>query len=255
MSGFGHHRHLNRWESGHHPLSHEEHVVRPHHMPYGLLKKGHAAGIHNNYVHHVHHDGGNGPSVDKAEPSHAHRLHHGITRDHERDNASHAVPRGSVPDQIRDACKHLGLDDQRTDILVKTAKPESGYDKDQWGGDGGRYYGLWQFGPEERADYGLRVGASVPEQTAACVRYMTDRFAKHGMDFRKATLVQGYAAILSGDPHLVHAKDSNGTSAAGTFGGEEATHGRHRGEAHSAPPAATADQHRGHGRHFIHNTP
>lgn len=75
------------------------------------------------------------------------------------------------------------------------------------GGDGGRYQGIFQFGPEEQAKYGVNSSSSFMDQTAALVRFARDRGFKRGMGWEKL-----YTTINAGNPHApVGAADSNGT--------------------------------------------
>lgn len=79
----------------------------------------------------------------------------------------------------------------------------------QWGGDGGEYLGLIQFSPDNQKTYGVNPNQSFDEQLFdSVVPYLQDRGVTPGMD-----LTNLYASVLAGQPHLVHAMDSNGTTA------------------------------------------
>lgn len=75
------------------------------------------------------------------------------------------------------------------------------------GGDGGNYMGLIQFGPNERAKYGIDESSTPEEWTDAILGFMNDRGFKKGMG-----LEDFYSTILTGGPGRYDARDSNGTS-------------------------------------------
>jgi len=75
----------------------------------------------------------------------------------------------------------------------------------KWGGAGGRYMGLIQFGPPERAQYGANENQTFKEQLGAVERYLKDRGYKPGMGINDL-----YSTILAGRPGLNRA-DSGGT--------------------------------------------
>jgi len=83
------------------------------------------------------------------------------------------------------------------------------------GGEGGRYQGLIQFGPTERAQYGMNRGQTFEEQIQGpVVRYFQDRFKQVGMSTQGADLLRLYTTVLAGSPRAnPNARDSFGTSA------------------------------------------
>jgi hypothetical protein len=50
-----------------------------------------------------------------------------------------------------------------------------------WGGKGGKYLGLIQFGPEEQAKYGVKPGMSASDQVGSAENFLRDRGVKPGM--------------------------------------------------------------------------
>jgi len=90
---------------------------------------------------------------------------------------------------------------------------ESGTNMDPniWGGEGGKHYGLIQFGPGERAKYlnPSRIGKYTrAEQMPSAVQFLLDRGYKPGMGIERA-----YATVLGGNPNVSLGKeDSFGTS-------------------------------------------
>ena len=84
----------------------------------------------------------------------------------------------------------------------------------KWGGAGGNYMGLIQFGPNERKAYGASPNQSFEEQvTGPVVRYFQDRFGKVGMKTQGASLLDLYTTVLAGNPRANrNARDSFGTS-------------------------------------------
>lgn len=77
------------------------------------------------------------------------------------------------------------------------------------GGTGGRYMGLIQFGPAERAKYGAHAGQSFEEQLGAVERYLKDRGLPQGADL--ATI---YRTVNGGNPRAgLNLSDGNGTIA------------------------------------------
>jgi len=95
---------------------------------------------------------------------------------------------------------------------------ESGgtYSPNKVGGEGNKYRGLIQFGPEEQKRYGVRPGQSFEDQIEkSVVRFFQDRFAGAGRTTAGASLTDLYRTVLGGNPNAsLTAKDSFGTSAA-----------------------------------------
>ena len=83
-----------------------------------------------------------------------------------------------------------------------------------WGGTGGNYMGLIQFGPEERRMYGANENQTFEQQLPAVVRYFKDRFAGVGRSTQGATLSDLYRTVNGGNPNAsLSASDGNGTIA------------------------------------------
>lgn len=77
------------------------------------------------------------------------------------------------------------------------------------GGKGNNYMGLIQFGPEERAKYGVRPGMTFEEQMVAVEGFLRDRGVKPGMGISEI-----YRTINGGNPNAsLNASDGNGTIA------------------------------------------
>ena len=88
------------------------------------------------------------------------------------------------------------------------------YSPSQWGGAGGNYMGLIQFGPNERKAYGAHQGQSFEEQVQGpVVRFFQDRFKGVGMSTQGASLEDLYTTVLAGNPKANrNSRDSFGTS-------------------------------------------
>ena len=101
---------------------------------------------------------------------------------------------------------NLGLHPYEFGGLVQM---ESGFRPNVWGGDGGNYRGLIQFGPGARSEVGLPDrDMTIAEQLPYVERYFSQRGYKPGMGIEKA-----YATVLVGNPGgNLDAKDSNNTS-------------------------------------------
>lgn len=80
-----------------------------------------------------------------------------------------------------------------------------------WGGKGGNYLGLIQFGPEERKKYGVHEGQSAGDQVVAAENFLRDRGVKPGMG-----LPDIYSTINAGAPGLYNRSDANNGGAPGT---------------------------------------
>jgi tape measure domain-containing protein len=111
------------------------------------------------------------------------------------------------------AAQTLGVSplDLATIIGFETA---GSYSPSQWGGEGGNYMGLIQFGGPERRQYGANANQSFEEQVQGpVVRYFQDRFRGVGMSTQGATLEDLYTTVLAGNPRANrNARDSFGTS-------------------------------------------
>lgn len=81
----------------------------------------------------------------------------------------------------------------------------------KWGGAGGNYAGLIQFGPNERKQYGASPDQTFQEQLPAVERYLTDRGFKPGMG-----MLDLYSTINAGRPGRYNASDAGNGGAPGT---------------------------------------
>jgi len=69
------------------------------------------------------------------------------------------------------------------------------------GGEANKYQGLIQFGPPERAQYGMNRQQTFEEQVQGpVVRYFQDRFARAGKSTQGADLLKLYTTVLTGSP-------------------------------------------------------
>lgn len=104
----------------------------------------------------------------------------------------------------------LGVDP--VDIATAMSYETGGkFDPALWGGKGGNYLGLIQFGPEERKKYGVHEGQSVGDQVVAAENFLRDRGVKPGMG-----LPDIYSTINAGSPGLYNRSDANNGGAPGT---------------------------------------
>ncbi len=104
------------------------------------------------------------------------------------------------------SASRLGLDPYEFGALIHQ---ESGFRPNVWGGSGGQYRGLIQFGPGARKEVGLpSKEMTISEQLPYVEKYFQQRGYKPGMGIAKA-----YATVLGGNPNVsLKAKDSFGTS-------------------------------------------
>jgi len=91
------------------------------------------------------------------------------------------------------------------------------YQPNIWGGAGGGYYGLIQFGGPERSEAGLdptKIGKyTIREQLPHVEKWLAGRGYKPGMGVEKL-----YATILGGNPNAnIYAQDANRTSVANSL--------------------------------------
>jgi hypothetical protein len=93
------------------------------------------------------------------------------------------------------------------DDLLKAIKYESGGREGVWGGKGGNYFGLIQFGPNERKQFGVDTeNPSAHNQIDATLSFLKSRGFKPGMG-----LLDLYSTINAGSPGHYNASDGNGT--------------------------------------------
>lgn len=109
------------------------------------------------------------------------------------------------------SAQRLGLDPYEFGALIHQ---ESGFRPNVWGGQGGQYRGLIQFGPGARKEVGLpSKDMTIAEQMPYVEKYFQSRGYKPGMGIAKA-----YATVLGGNPNVsLNAKDSFGTSVASSI--------------------------------------
>jgi len=70
------------------------------------------------------------------------------------------VSMGDLVSSVRASAARLGI--SPVDLLTAMSYETGGkLDPNQWGGAGGRYLGLIQFGPEEQRKYGVKPGMDV----------------------------------------------------------------------------------------------
>jgi hypothetical protein len=108
---------------------------------------------------------------------------------------------------LRVSAKRLGLDPVEYGALMDF---ESGINPNRWGGAGGKYLGLIQFGPEERKRYHVQEGQTIGQQVQAAENFLLDRgFIPGQSDIRHA-----YSAILTGraDSSRWNLEDKNHTT-------------------------------------------
>jgi hypothetical protein len=115
-----------------------------------------------------------------------------------------------LPDAIRTTAGNLGIDpvDLATAISYETG---GRLDPGLYGGAGGKYLGLIQFGPAEQKQYGVHAGQSAVEQMGAVENFLRDRGVKPGMG-----LLDVYSTINAGSPGLYNRSDAANGGAPGT---------------------------------------
>lgn len=95
------------------------------------------------------------------------------------------------------------------DDLLKVINYESSGRPDVWGGKNNQYYGLIQFGPEERKQFGIdTVHPSANNQIDGAFKFLDARGFKPGMG-----LLDLYSTVNAGSPGHYKASDGNGTVA------------------------------------------
>ena len=93
--------------------------------------------------------------------------------------------------------------------LLRVMKYESSADPTRWGGKGGNYFGLIQFGPNERKQFGVDTeNPNARNQIDAAFKFLSARGYKPGMG-----LLDLYSTINAGSPGHYKASDGNGTVA------------------------------------------
>jgi hypothetical protein len=114
-----------------------------------------------------------------------------------------------TPEDIAYLRMAAARDGYNADDALKTFTHESSLDPTRWGGKGGKYFGLFQAGAPERAQYGVDV-----EHPSA--RNQIDAFGRflHGRGFRPGMgLKDMYSTVLAGSPGHYNRSDGAGTVA------------------------------------------
>ncbi len=119
-----------------------------------------------------------------------------------------SVQSASGSESVTRVSNDLGI---RPRDLAAAISYETGgtFDPNKFGGKGGNYLGLIQFGPEERQKYGVHPGMTFDQQMQSVEAYLRDRGVKPGMG-----LPEIYRTINGGNPNApLNASDGNGTIA------------------------------------------
>ena len=106
---------------------------------------------------------------------------------------------------IASTAQTLGVDPKTLGALMEL---ESGLDPNVWGGSGGKYRGLIQFGPGARKEVGL---PDRPMSIAEQMPYVAKYFQQRGFTPGKHGPVELYRTVLVGNPHQ-SGTDSFGTN-------------------------------------------
>lgn len=116
-----------------------------------------------------------------------------------------------TPEQVGSVTSVAGRLGVKPADLAAAISYETGgtFDPNKWGGKGGNYLGLIQFGPEEQRKYGVRPGMTFEQQMPAVEAFLRDRGVKPGMGISEI-----YRTINGGNPNAnLNASDGNGTIA------------------------------------------
>jgi hypothetical protein len=121
-----------------------------------------------------------------------------------------AGDRAAAADAIERTANNLGISPR--DLAAAISYETGGkFDPNLVGGKGNNYLGLIQFGPEERAKYGVKPGMSFPEQMQAVESFLRDRGLKPGMGLPEIySIVNAGSLDRNGRPRWA-ASDGNGT--------------------------------------------
>lgn len=137
-----------------------------------------------------------------------------------------AAPDGLI-DAVKASAERLGVDP--SDVLTAMSYETGGrLDPNLWGGKGGNYLGLIQFGPEERAKYGVKPDMPIGEHVTAAENFLRDRGVKPGMG-----LLDIYSTINAGRPGLYGRSDAANGGAPGSVADKVASMAAHRMRANS----------------------
>lgn len=100
-------------------------------------------------------------------------------------------------------------DGYNPDHALKVFEHESSFRPNVWGGKDNKYFGLFQAGPSERAQYGVDTAhPSARNQIDAFGRFLHGRGFKPGMG-----LADMYSTVLAGSPGHYNRSDGAGTVA------------------------------------------
>lgn len=114
-----------------------------------------------------------------------------------------------TPDDVSYLQQKAGQVGYNADDLMKVINYESSGDPGRWGGKNNNYYGLIQFGPEERRKFGVDTeNPNAKNQIDATFNFLASRGFKPGMP-----LIDLYSTINAGSPGHYSASDGNGTVA------------------------------------------
>jgi hypothetical protein len=121
-----------------------------------------------------------------------------------------AGDRAQAVDAIEQTAQNLGISPR--DLTAAISYETGGkFDPSIRGGKGNNYLGLIQFGPEERAKYGVKPGMSFPEQMQAVESFLRDRGLKPGMGLPEIySIINAGSLDKQGRPRWA-ASDGNGT--------------------------------------------
>lgn len=140
---------------------------------------------------------------------------------------------------VRASANRLGVDP--SDLLTAMSYETGGkLSTGLWGGAKNNYLGLIQFGPEERAKYGVTPDQSYTDQVGAAESFLRDRGVKPGMG-----LLDIYSTINAGRPGLYNRSDAANGGAPGTVADKVASMAGHRMRANALlgiPGDASAPQ-------------
>lgn len=111
---------------------------------------------------------------------------------------------------VRRTSTNLGINP--SDLATAMSYETGGrMDPNMWGGKGGNYLGMIQFGPEEQQKYGVKPGMSLDAHMSAVENFLRDRGVKPGMG-----MLDLYSTINAGSPGHYNASDANNGGAPGT---------------------------------------
>lgn len=125
------------------------------------------------------------------------------------------------------------------DLATVMARETGGtFNPDIWGGAGGRYYGLIQFGDNERKQFGVNsLNPSFNDQVDASLNFLQSRGFKPNMN-----RMDMYSTVLAGSPGHYNSADQNGSvkQHVADMGKNEQQALKWLGDAYSANPAQPA---------------